>query len=233
MTALVPSAWLGSGLRDEVAAAADLIRRALTTAAATTLLTVDAGFILVHLLEWHGALQPSERLRIDKDRSASEFYEYAKLALAFLLLLILVARDRSFYLAPILALMLYLVFDNSFQLHEHVGAWATPNLRGAGEGVYLVLLGAAVFALAALSARRVDRHARVVMISLLMILSVLGFFGVLVDALHSLIDNDFPATERILGFVEDAGELISITALLLICLLHLRRPRRGAADRSL
>ena len=134
-------------------------------------------------------------------------------------------RDRLFYLGPILAVMLYLIIDNSLQVHEHVGAWALPELSAGGEAIYLVLIGAAVFALAGASARRIDRHGRVVMGSFLIILSVLGFFGIFVDALHSLLDNDFPASERILGFVEDLGELVSISALLLICLLHLRGPR--------
>ncbi len=75
MKTLVPPAWALGGLRAEAAAATALIGRSLLTRTAAALLAFDLAFILVHLLEWSGAVASSERLRIDKDRSASEYFE--------------------------------------------------------------------------------------------------------------------------------------------------------------
>ncbi len=49
-------------------------------------------------------------------------------------------RDRLCYLGPILAVMLRLIIDDSLQVHEHVGAWALPELSAGGEAIYLVLI---------------------------------------------------------------------------------------------
>ena len=181
------------------------------------LLLGDLVYIAVHLVWTQTTLLDSPLAALDVDRGYSEFFQYMKLLWTSVLLVCLCLRAReSGYLAWAL-LFAYLLFDDSFSVHEKVGEMLAHRLafegalrlRAVDSGELLVSATAgAVLAVGlawaylrgAAEFRQSSRH-------LLVLLLVLVFFGVVVDMVH-IASHPVGWLDNALVILEDGGELV-------------------------
>lgn len=101
------------------------------------------------------------------------------------------------------------VLDNALQAHEAAGSTLTP-WSAAGELLAFTSFGTIFLLLLWLLWPQTEPDAAYVRACTLL-LSVLAFFAVVVDAFHYLVPLYVDHTEQLLGFVEDGGELLALT----------------------
>lgn len=235
------------------------LRRHLRTVAplAVTLAVANLAVVALHL--WHvswavygrdvPAWVQDPAASLEQDGALGEQLGYVSIAASAVLLLAVALRRRS---APVLAawaaLLLVVVVDDSMQIHERGGNRFTQylplrpwfGLREQDYGELLVWAGlaAVLLPLLVLAHVRSDAWARSCSWALLGCLVALGAVGVVVDMVHML-----PMRQGIavtLGVVEDGGEVVVASAVLVLSALvyaaagaaarpHLRfaRQRRG------
>ncbi len=111
-----------------------------------------------------------------------------------------------------------------FNLH---GGWA---LRPTDYGELLVIAGVAgvLFLLVALAHRRADAPARADSRRLLLLLLLLGVFGVAFDLIHSMAGAGTPAA--LAALVEDGGEMVMMSLIAAYCFEVCCRVYEGGRD---
>lgn len=191
------------------------------------LLAVDAVVILLHI--WIIGLVPNEQLprwtdwfRLSLDGSLAEGFEYAKGAVAGLLLLS-VARTRVPAITPVALLPLYLVADNAFQIHERFAHWLLPEHQNRGELAVSVVIALIMVAVAALAYRMANPRGRSAILAVLIGIFLIGFMAAGVDALHAIVKQFSFHLGRVFLILEDGGELVAQSVLLVICTVVWRR----------
>lgn len=216
-----------SSIGAQRASASGFLRGALRSPLLRQLLLLDALLIAIHLLV---ATSPREAhwwwadtLRIDRDRSLSEWVETAKLATAILLLLLLVhvrQAQRPCY-RTVAALLAFMAIDNILGLHENLALFA-PGSQMLGEfllvsGICLVVAGLAWF-----TYRRAAAYERSALVAIGLVLVLFGLMAVGVDLLHELTLPLGLAVYAAFAVLEDGGELVTLS-LLLALVVHLTR----------
>jgi hypothetical protein len=195
------------------------------------LLVIDLVLIIVHLLV---ALSPNEEvgswtdfLRVDKDRSLSEWFEFTKLGFAILLLVRHARRQqhRAGYLmvAALLALML---FDNIVEVRLHTAEWLAPGRLATAELVLVSATAPFLAGLMYLAFRGAKSDERSELAAILIVLAVFALFAVVIDFLHEVALMYGPTIYGGLSVLEDGGELITLS-LLLALVIHLTRSPLG------
>ena len=104
--------------------AALLVRAAMFTRAFVVLLAIDTALITLHLFvlrAQEGTSLAEGNFRLDRDGSLSEWFEYAKLAAAALMLAAASLRHGARELLPIAAILVLVLLDNSLTWHEQMG----------------------------------------------------------------------------------------------------------------
>src|SRR5512146_339527 len=105
--------------------AIDLLVGVLKTRTFLVFLAIDCIFILIHIYvatrPWETPASPIEYLRIDKDRSLSELFEYGALAAGLAATVTLIRQTRESAYWMVAALILYLLIDDAFAIHELLG----------------------------------------------------------------------------------------------------------------
>lgn len=129
------------------------------------------------------------------------------------------------------ALFLYVVFDDALKIHESVGLFlgthfhvpAVMGLRAKDLGELLVMgsVGALFLALMALTYFEAAPSEKRITWSLLALLGILAVFGAGLDMVAMALDSKW------LEFVEDAGEMLAVSAI--VWYVH----RRLVSDRAL
>ena len=213
----------------EVREALDIIWRALSTRLALAIFLANLFFILLHIAAVNGIVGGNDRpFRVDKDRSLSEYFEYACLLMSSALIFHLSIRRKIYQIMPMALVILYLFLDDYMRIHEYMGDILVPAHDNAGQALFTMLVGGATLALAATGCMLSQRFVRVQIIAVLLPILLLGVFGSIVDAFHEFMIRFVPASDNVIGFVEDGGELVSISILLLTCV---RLARTGAPTR--
>lgn len=185
------------------------------------LIATDFGFMLMHSA-FKLKLVSNPYFLITKDFGFGEVFMYIKeFWIMGLLLSLWWVRRFSMYLAWA-AVYLYLLADDSLQIHEGLGGWlvATFNiqsaygLRGQDFGELLVTagFGMILFCLLAVGFWFADRTARRETFVLLVLTGGIGFFGVVVDMLHSAAPSGW--VYWIFGLAEDGGEMVLMSLVL-------------------
>lgn len=218
MNNLVRRMMMEWDLTGDVRESLRMIWRSLGTRVALAVFLADLFLILLHIAAVNGLTGGNERLfRVDKDGSLSEWFEYAQLLLSSVLVFHLSAHRKHYALMPMALLLFYFCLDNAFRLHERMGEILIPAHDNAGEALFTMMVGGATVTMAAIGYMLSERPARIQIISLLLPILLLGAFGNLVDALHELIIRFGLSSGELMGLLEDGGELVSISILLLTC----------------
>ena len=169
------------------------------------------------------------RARDAMDRSYAELFEYIKMIWSLVVLGLVAFAARSFApiaWAPFLALLL---LDNGWTLHERVGSIAAERLGLSHDGGELAFVAVA-YSLAALpvlvAAIRVP-DSRALHRRLAIAVAALLAFGVGGDLLHAVaIAFGGEPMQRTAAIVEDGGELVAFSLVLLACATSLVAARR-------
>lgn len=200
---------------------------------ALLMVVADAALVAVHVVAVARGV-PTLTLRIDSDRSYGELFEYLKLVWSLTLLGVagLALRTaRPIAWMPLLALLLV---DNGWTLHERVGAAFVASVgvsQPIGELLFVVLAYPLAAAPAAIAMLRADGRIRSLGIRLAVCVAVLAGLGLGVDAIHHFFERD-PVVQPVLAVLEDGGELVTFTALLLACAAALPWMQAPSAPRS-
>ncbi len=186
------------------------------------LLFVDVLCLLLHVAELRllrDAYNDGDTiwiLRLDADRSVSEWWGYIKLVACIALLIALGRRDRQPIIGALILAFAFLLLDDSLSLHETLGrrlaaSDALPVDQSAGEIVMFVIEGLILLPMMLLGLIYSDREAAGLGILIGLVLALLVVFGVLVDAIHSLVEDAGARGAGYLTIVEDWGELLTVT----------------------
>ena len=186
------------------------------------LLSLDLLFIALHLLlialftEDMGAFY--NRFTVDRERGFPELYQYLKFSLVAGLLFYLFTKRRAWTYALWASIFTLALLDDALGLHERGGRFLVSRfdiphalgLRGQdfGELITWGVAGVAVLAALWMSYRRVAPALRHVSRQLIWRFALLGFFGLGVDAVHSLFRASPVALQEGFAVLEDGGEMI-------------------------
>ena len=217
----------GRNLGDIVQGAARLIRRSVFSRPFAMLLLVDCLLIGVHLFiataPWEQDWPGSDWLRVDRDHSIAEMFEYANLFAAAAVLWSLIWRRRILRLAPAGFALIYMIADDAFELHEKVGKRLAPGRRVLGELSFFLICGAVLFGWGMFNFLRGGREDRMALLTIGTVIAGIAAFGVGLDALHGALISAQTGLKGIFTLIEDSGELVGIS-LLLAVVLELRAP---------
>jgi hypothetical protein len=197
--------------------------------ALVTLLLVDVVFIQLDRMYLQGRLP--EMFSFDSESGYAELYQNGKEFAVTLLTLACLVTTREPLYGCWLGIFSYVFLDDTFQIHERLGAWVSQRfalagpfgLRGDDIGELMVSAAAgAIVCVALIGAwRRSTQDARRVSLVLIALLFALGFFGIVMDMLHVVMTGTW---EYRLGIVEDGGEMLVVTTVLWFLYMTCRAP---------
>lgn len=156
-----------------------------------------------------------EFLRMTHERSLAEFYEFALLLFTSVALLFISRRAHHAMFSVVALGYLWVAADGFLGIHEYVGntlAAMVPGLDSdIGELVEFVPFG--LFLIVVSLRQSVANDAALQNAILVALIWILGLFAVGLDFLHSLVPTNLAfRPDRILGLIEDGGEMLVITA---------------------
>lgn len=206
------------------------------------LLAVDVVFIVLYVLYKLPEVAPAldlslgQGFAIDRDGGYAEVFQYLKEGTIVLLLGLLALRTRLSYLSWSL-LFLYLLADDSLQVHEKLGGIVSERLEFAplfnlrlqdfGELLVSALVGMFFLAAIAVAYWLGDRAFRKSSGYLLLLLAALASTGIVADMIHQMIGSRL--VRGSLTIVEDGGEMLVMSVIVwFVVALVLARPGGGA-----
>jgi len=182
------------------------------------LLLADLAFICVHCFYLIGIVS-SPLFSIEKDMAYAEIYQYIKEYWIVVLLLLLAINKRHIIYLSWSLLFMYLLLDDSLQIHERFGAYLVKHFefkpmfelraQDFGELSVTMLFGFLLFTFIGASYLFSDNLEKQISKHLFILVVLLAFFGVLVDMLHIAI----PWGKDIWGLIEDGGEMIIMSVI--------------------
>jgi hypothetical protein len=209
-------------------------------------ITIDLGFILLNavaIAAYHFGMIDAvpEALKITHDRALPEDFNYLKWGVIAVSLFWLAMRDHWF--APLVWALVFtmILLDDSLQIHEQLGAYLSSWSKlpsstffyadDLGEMLAFGLMGLLAFGMAAVLYRRSRASGRALSLRYVIILVVLGGFGVGVDAVHQVVSHMTEGTpvatilSQLFGMVEEGGEMIvaSFAAAMTLTIGHIRQ----------
>lgn len=186
------------------------------------LFAFDLFFVLLHALHVATPWLPDRMFSLEQDHGYSELFQYTKEVATGWLLLRVARASRVPVHGALAAVLFYLVADDAFELHEALGARIVQrfglvqamHLRAADIGELLagLTIAAGLLVLLALAWWRSGAAARVMAVDIGLLLGLLMFFGVFVDALHAAL-SALPIGE-VFTVIEEGGELATLSVLL-------------------
>ena len=212
---------------------------------ACVLLLFDLGFIAVHigfaLAEPFGVRFP-DSANLNEIRGAASTWNYGKFLFISAWLISLFALTRERFYVAVSALTLILFADDFFEIHDRVGRilgamWLPDEteigrLQDAGEPiVYAALLGIAV-ALIWIGIALSPRLGRRITYLFIGGIALLAMFGAAIDVIHGIIFRLVEGTrfrDQVFLVIEDGGEIVSVTVILVACLMATEHHTRGSA----
>ncbi|MEW7850099.1 hypothetical protein AB2N08_15500 [Massilia aurea] len=157
---------------------------------------------------------------IETDNGYAENYQHLKFAAIVLVLCYLCIKNAIWTLLPWALLFTYFLADDALRLHERLGfviaerstMTAPFGLRMQDVGELIVVAGAGLIILPSLlmayyfagpALRKIFHH-------LALILSLLIFFGVGVDMMHTVFREN-QIISQMFGLIEDGGEMLAVS----------------------
>ena len=191
---------------------------ALSCAASTRVLVLflatDLVFLLLECLYGFTAGLPLSDWWLGRDWGYAEMFQYAKeLGIVVVFFLFFLRHPHVLTLGWQL-LFLYLLLDDSQQIHERVGVFVGGLLDTSWvftDHVASAFFGSVILGLLSLGYRSAPAWMREVSWPLLGLVVALAVFGVVLDTLHQVVDRSMPILFKIGYPVEEAGEMVSIS----------------------
>lgn len=169
---------------------------------------------------------------LNVDRGGPEFFSYTLTAACVVLLGLCHRRHGGRVFAALIPLYAFILIDDSMQIHEAAGEslaatldfGALPMLRSVDSGelfvwvlAALLLAGPIVWAMAG---RRPGEAS--ILLAFLIAFGALVFCGVVLDMAHQMVRG---VPNRLLGWAEDGGEMLSVALATSLAVLFLRDER--------
>jgi len=200
----------------------EIIRATLRHKLLVVLFAVDMLVITLHIVII--GFNPNEQLprwtrwaRLSSTGGIGEIFEYLKSFLAGAVLL----RTSAFspVLIPMALLPIYLTLDNSLSIHERLAATLFPDHQNKGELAVSIGIGVVMAVAAAFAYARANQRERSAILAIGIGVIILGGMSAGIDVIHAVVKNYDFRLGRVLLVVEDGGELIAHSLLLVICLV--------------
>lgn len=228
-----------SAAAEPVADAAVVDRRRALTLVLLLVLATDLLLLAVHL---YARLQdsPHDVYYVDADRGFGEFFQYVKFVWLIVLVALIAYDRRSWQIGMWLLPFTYFLLDDALLVHERAGTRLSESLelpellglRAVDVGEHLVsgMVGLVVLLPLIIGYLRADRPSRRIYHVFTVAVGALLFFGIVVDSLHIVIIEE-PRIGDWMGFVEDGGEMLATSALV-IAAIAFALPARAAPPQS-
>lgn len=217
---------------------------------AVMVLAVDIALAVIHVVIMAFWDAPNF-WRVDMDGSYAEAYQYVKYFWVIVLLAVCARQNRTWAIAAWIPLYVFLMADDALMLHEIAGVWYSwrpwavgviVGPQATGELIAIALAGIVLAIPILFAYLRGDRRIRWLHQTMIVLIAALLFFAVFVDAFHSFF-VDVRLLDRALGFVEDAGEMVVLSVVVLFAfrvnvgggvpgIFSLREPAEAADEPS-
>ena len=189
------------------------------------LLSIDFGFVLLHF--YNSVLIPDEQFNYSfslvDDSSFAEKFQYLKWLLIATLFLIISIKQSTFKYMAWALIFLYLLLDDSLEIHETFGAYLVQNstsnapfglrMQDIGELLVTAIAGSILFSLLLWAYLKGNSVFKRITKEMLLLIAVLVFFGVGVDMLHQIF-NAGKISNFLFEVVEDGGEMLIASIML-------------------
>jgi len=203
------------------------------------LLSIDAVFILLHVIHAYTGLLPGSQYSTETEGGYAEIYQHWKeVGITVLLLILTYKRFNWTYLSWAL-LFGYLFLDDSLEIHETVGLKFSNYVgfvpmfdlraRDFGELLFSASAGLIILLLVSLAYYLSDEWTRNVARWLVALLMAFACFAIVVDAGHQTIDD--PRLRAAVGIFEDGGEMVVMSVLVWFVLCTVGSERQLAVRR--
>jgi hypothetical protein len=180
-------------------------------------LSADFAFIVLHIIYKTTTLLGSPFFSVKRDLGYSEFFQYMKFLWIIILLVYIIKTTGSWSYLSWVAVFLYFLVDDAFQVHEKIGQTLADkydfippfNLRLQDLGELAVYAIAGVLLMLGLiwAYTRGSRNFKGISIDILLLVSILVFFGVVVD-MAEITSSLGIFVKETLGLIDDGGEMI-------------------------
>ena len=166
------------------------------------------------------------------DGSLMETWGYIKEASIICLAAYAFKKAKEFFYAAYAVLFVSVLADDFLGLHEAIAEWlSNPSLLGKyGDLPAALLISGVPLALTAFGFFKLEIGRKLPGLMLLAGFGLMAFFAVVVDNLHELLIGS-QHLQTASSFVEDGGELVSLTAILAVWMAYMRSivPQKSAA----
>ena len=209
-------------------AAVRLIDQALHSQALHALLLMNTMFVIVHLFV---ATSPNEDawpwaryLRIDHDRSLSEWFETAQLTSAMLFLVAYYRRSNRSIFLSLAILIAVMIVDNILELRLHLGHWLYHGNSGVGE-LLVVAIPAPLLAYAIyVQYRHADEQQQSELAAMFLVLAIFASFAVVADFVPEIAIGFSSTVYGFWSLIEDGGELMTVSLFAVVVWKATRQP---------
>jgi hypothetical protein len=184
-------------------------------------LATDLSLMLINTICLYTDQTSNSALLLETDGGYAEIFQYIKEYWSVLLLVFLGTKTRLLVYLSWSLLFLYLLIDDSVQIHERFGALVGEWFEGfplfglrtndLGEILVSVVAGFLLLTLIAMSYRFGDRLARKASKYLIVMLCALAVCGVVLDVLHVVVQ--VPVLTSFIGLLEDGGEMLVLSVI--------------------
>src|SRR5690606_13874306 len=185
-------------------------------------LSADLAFIVLHIL-YKTYILNSSYFSLKRDLGYSEFFQYTKFLWIIIMLIYIIRKTRVWEYLSWLAVFTYFLADDAFQLHENIGRSIAGNLdfvapfnlrlQDIGELTVLAVAGMILLVMLTWAYWRGTQAFRNVSKDLLILVGIMTFFGVFIDAAEIGVDLGLFIKET-LGLIDDGGEMIVVSVML-------------------
>jgi hypothetical protein len=169
-----------------------------------------------------------------------EAFQYVKQFWVALCMAAMFRRVREVVYIGWMLVFTFLLLDDAFQFHEHIGQWlgeqyALPVAFGLrpddiGELLFAGFIGGITTLLIGFGIWRGSADARIISRDMVIMVIVLAGLGVGVDILHVISYFNAPLLAQFLLIVEDGGEMLVVSAMVAYMVNVLNHQGRAAVD---
>jgi hypothetical protein len=186
------------------------------------LVITDFVFIILHILNLYTGLLNSSLYLLTRDRGYAEFFQYTKELWIAVLFLILGIKKKQGIFYVFSLLFLYLLIDDSFEIHENLGRviadilniqpWIGLRAVDFGELIVSGLFGLLFLTALILFSILSDQISRQIALYMVIFFVLLAFFGVVMDMVAVMVDHR--STTRVMEIIEEGGEMLVMSVIL-------------------
>ncbi len=183
------------------------------------LLAADAVLVILYALYGFKFLT-DPKFGLIEDWSYAEVFQYTKEFWIVLLLLIISIRTGSWRYATWIGVFVYILLDDSCQIHEFAGGqisqllsieqWGSFTGQNFGELVFMGSVAGIVGTMVLASLWKADQFYLQTAITLFAMMAVFAFFSVIVDQMFF---ETYWLVDKAIGAIEDGGEQVVMSCI--------------------